>query len=68
MTDEEIKDKWRKATHLHSKNSSLAKRIAMIYVDELEQEGVTPHDIDRLFPLTPIQKYLRDKFVDPAME
>lgn len=38
----------------------------MIDVEELEQAGVTEADIDRLFPLTPIQIWLRDKFVDPG--
>lgn len=50
MTDEKIIEKWRQALQMHSKPSRLAKLIALQLVDELEKDGVTEADIDRLFP------------------
>jgi hypothetical protein len=66
MTDIEIRKKWLIATRLYEKHSSLAKRISMLYVDELEAADVTEADIDRLFPLTPTQAWLRYEYVEAS--
>ena len=68
MTDKEVKGLWGKASRLFALGSShsLSRRIALMYVDDLEKAGVTEEDINRLFPLSPIQVWLRDSFVDPC--
>lgn len=50
ITDQEIVEKWRQALRMHRKPSRLAKLIALSIADELEKDGVTEADIDRLFP------------------
>ncbi len=65
MTDEKIKELWERACALHRKGS-LAKRIAMLDIEELENAGVTEADIDRLYPPTPAQLWIRNEFVDPC--
>jgi hypothetical protein len=66
IPDDEIKRRWEKASWLHHRKSLLAKRLAKMEVEELEAVGVTEEDIDRLYPLTTIQLWLRDHFVDPS--
>lgn len=68
MDDAQIKEQWSRAVRLHGNNSSLAKRIAMLHVEELESAGVTEADIDGLYPLTPVQLWLRDEYVDAALD
>jgi hypothetical protein len=65
--DEEIRRRWTNARRLHDGRSSLARRLALLEAEDLEREGVTEEDIERLFPLTPTQEWLRDHFVDPGM-
>jgi len=62
-SDEEITRRWMRARKYYHKGS-LARRLAMLDVEELEASGVTEEDIDRLFPLTPIQVWLRDSAAD----
>jgi hypothetical protein len=50
IADKEIAERWRQALRMHSKPSRLAKLIALQMVDELEKDGATDADIDRLFP------------------
>jgi len=36
-------------------------------IDEMDKDGVTEDDINHLFPLTAIQVWLRDKFIDSSI-
>jgi hypothetical protein len=67
MEDEEICTRWEKASSLYHKGP-LARRLAQMEISELEVAGVTESDIDRLFPLSPIQRWLRDEFVDASID
>ena len=65
-SDDEIVRRWLRARQHYHCRSSLARRLAILDIEEMEAAGVTEADIDRLFPLTPIQVWLRDEFVDPG--
>lgn len=67
LAEKEITEKWKLACRMYSKRSPLAKRIGLMMAQELEELGATDEDIERLFPLTPIQIWLRDEFIDPGM-
>ncbi len=68
MTDEQAKACWQEACRLWTRGSryGLCRRVALMYCDDLEKAGYTEADVDRWFPPTPIQIWLRDEFVDPS--
>jgi hypothetical protein len=58
MEDSKIKELWSRASSLYHKGG-LSRRIALLDIEELEAAGVTCADIDRLFPPTAAQLWLR---------
>jgi hypothetical protein len=48
FSDETIRKEWSRALRLYGRSSSLAKRIALGIVDDLEKAGVSEADIDRI--------------------
>jgi hypothetical protein len=68
MDDVEIKERWLRASRLYHSKSHLARRIALREVKDMEDKGVTESDIDRIFPLSPMQIWLRNEFVDASID
>lgn len=51
--DAEIRDRWHRITRRYARNGSLAKRLALAEADQLEAEGITETDIDRVLATPP---------------
>lgn len=51
--DAEIRDRWHRITRRYARNGSLAKRMALAEADQMEAEGITEADIDRVLAAPP---------------